>query len=176
MKLHFLLSISLVALAGAHQAQAHDGKSRAQVRAEFDQANRAGELLAPGEPGLPYYQLRPDLYPRAMVQGKPRDLVKGELAEAVRTGNVVAGEFAGNLNEVHPNLYPPVPRVAGKSRETAKAELAEALRSGGIIVGGELGLTRNQLSSGRYPQPGRMMAGSRISAPIVQRGTLSWRF
>lgn len=175
MKLHSLVTISLITLAGAQHAIAQDGKSRAQVGAELGQASRAGELLVPGELGLPLNQLRPDLYPRVAAEGSSRDQVKGELAEAIRTGNIVAGEFGGNLNELHPGLYPPVERLAGRNRDEAKAELAEALRTGNIIAGGELGLTRNQLSSGHHQEAGRMMARSR-SGPVAQRGILSWTF
>jgi len=171
MKLRLLISISLLAFAGAQHANAQQGKSRAEVRAELDRAIQAGELLAPGELGVPLKQVRPDLYPRAAVQGKTRDEVKNELAQAIRRGEIVAGESSGNLSELHPSLYPPVARLPGKSREEAKAELAEALRSGDILAGGELGLTRNQLSPGRYPGSSRVMATTGAE-PTARRGSL----
>jgi len=38
--------------------------------------------------------------------GKTREQVKAELAEAVRTGNIVVGERSETLKELYPNLYP----------------------------------------------------------------------
>ena len=175
MKLRIVLSISLLAFAGAQHANAQEGKSRAEVRAELDRAIQAGELLVPGELGLTLRQLRPDLYPSAAVQGKSRNEVKKELADAIHNGEIVAGESSGNLNELYPSQYPPVARLPGKSREEAKAELAEALRTGDILAGGELGLTRYQLSPGRYRDAARMMATPR-PAPTARRGTFSWSF
>ncbi len=40
-------------------------------------------------------------------QGKTREQVKAELAEALRTGDIVAGGDSGmKLNELFPNRYP----------------------------------------------------------------------
>jgi hypothetical protein len=61
-----------------------------------------------------------------------RAQVKSELAEAVRTGNIIDGESGKKLNEIFPYDYPAQQPVASKSREQAKGELAKAIRSGQV--------------------------------------------
>jgi hypothetical protein len=165
MKLQTLFySIGLVALAGSHPALAQEARTRAQVRAELDQAMRSGDMLAPGDTGVRLNQLRPDLYPR-VAQGpvKSRGLVKAELAEAIRTGDLLAGGNTGlKLNELTPNLYPPVAQAQGKSREQAKAELAEALRTGDILAGGESSQTLAQIYPWSYRPDGRTVVARRL--------------
>ena len=68
MKLRSIISIGLIVVVSTHQALAQEGKSRAQVRAEVDEA-----ILN---------QLRPDLYPR--VAQRP--------AKSRQTGDVITGE------------------------------------------------------------------------------------
>src|SRR3954464_8538554 len=63
MKLHSLIPIGILAVTCAHTSFAQEGKSRAQVRAELDEAIHSGSLLAPGELGLRLNQERPDRYP-----------------------------------------------------------------------------------------------------------------
>jgi hypothetical protein len=76
MKLRSIISIGLIVVVSTHQALAQEGKSRAQVRAELDEA-----ILN---------QLRPDLYPRvAQRPGKSR-----------RTGDIVAGESPYRFNGI----------------------------------------------------------------------------
>lgn len=157
MKLLTIVPVTLLALlAGANPALAQGAPSPAQVRAELAEAIRSGDILAPGELGLPLNQVHPHRYPAAVqVPGKTRDQVKAELAEALRTGDIASGESSARRNEIFPELYPPVPMVAGKSREQAKAELAAAIRSGDILTGGELALRRNQVSPSRYSMEAR---------------------
>ena len=65
---------------------------------------------------------------------KTREQVKAELAEAIRTGDMVVGEAGQKANELYPNRYPAKPTVQGKTREQVKAELAEAIRSGSLLM------------------------------------------
>ena len=82
---------------------------------------------------------------------KTREQVKAELAEAIRTGDIVVnGETHQKANEVNPGLYPAKPVLQGKTREEVKAELAEAIRTGDIVVG-EGGEKANELYPSRYP-------------------------
>lgn len=59
-----------------------------------------------------------------------REQVKAELAEAMRTGNVVVGESSATLREAYPQNYPAEQHVATKSRGEVRAELAEAFANG----------------------------------------------
>lgn len=67
--------------------------------------------------------------------GLTRDQVKAELAEAIRTGNIVTGESSARLNEQFPQLYPEQQVHSSVTRAQVKAELAEAVRTGNIIEG-----------------------------------------
>lgn len=82
-----------------------------------------------------------------------REQVRAELAEAIRTGNIVGdGQTGQKLNEMFPGSYPAQAVVAqGKSRADVKAELAEAVRSGDMLADGETGQKLNQLFPNRYP-------------------------
>ncbi len=96
------------------------------------------------------------------VQGKTRDQVRAELAEAQRTGDIVVGKSGDELgvghklNEVAPASYPAKAVVQGKTRAQVKAELAEAQRTGDIVVsanaGDELGVGRklNEVAPASY--------------------------
>src|SRR5690606_28514391 len=64
-----------------------------------------------------------------------RDQVKAELAEAIRTGNIVTGESSARLNEQFPALYPEQQVQSTVTRAQVQAELADAIRRGDIIVG-----------------------------------------
>ena len=85
------------------------GKTRDQVRAELEQAVRAGDMLAAGESGSKLNELQPDLYPAKVAQaGKTREQVKEELAQAIHTGDLMAaGEDGRKLNEIFPGQYHP---------------------------------------------------------------------
>jgi Tat protein secretion system quality control protein TatD with DNase activity len=81
-----------------------------------------------------------------------REQVKAELADAIRTGNMIApGDSGLRLNELNPQRYPQVAIQPGKTREEVKAELAEAIRTGDMFAAGETGLKRNEESPSRYP-------------------------
>lgn len=82
------------------------GKTREQVRAEFEQARRNGDLIAGGDSGLRLNQLFPGSYPApATVAGKTRAQVLAELAEARRLGDIPVGEDGRTAAERDPQRY-----------------------------------------------------------------------
>ena len=90
----------------------------------------------------------------AMAQNAPltRAQVQAELAEAVRTGDLLAdGETGLKLNEINPSNYPAKPSQMGKTRAQVKAELVEAIRTGDLVADGETGLKQNQINPSNYP-------------------------
>ena len=83
-----------------------------------------------------------------------RAQVKAELAQAIRTGNMLApGESGLTLRELNPQLYPGLVVAAGKTRAQVKAELADAIRTGDIMASDESGLTLNEEYPQLYPAP-----------------------
>jgi hypothetical protein len=85
--------------------------------------------------------------------GKTREQVKAELAEAIRTGNILANDESGRkLNEVFPSRYEVQQATGTKTREQVKAELAEALRTGEILASGDSGKKLNELFPSSYPR------------------------
>ncbi len=86
-----------------------------------------------------------------VASGLTRDQVKAELAEAIRTGNIVAnGESGLKLNELYPSLYPTKPQQASLTREQVKAELSAALKSGDYFLNGENGGKCNEVHPGMH--------------------------
>ncbi|QBK04254.1 DUF4148 domain-containing protein [Hylemonella gracilis] len=82
---------------------------------------------------------------------KTREQVQAELAQAVRSGTIVAvGEDSMTLNQQFPGLYPQQAAKAGKTGEQAQAELAQAVRNGDMVVGTSSKL--NQLFPDLYPK------------------------
>ncbi|WP_137921625.1 DUF4148 domain-containing protein [Hydrogenophaga sp. 2FB] len=84
--------------------------------------------------------------------GKTRAEVKAELAQAIRSGDLIADGATGQrYNELSPQLYAqPQAVVASKSRADVKAELAQAIRSGDLIADGATGQRYNQLTPALY--------------------------
>lgn len=64
-----------------------------------------------------------------------RAQVKAELAEAIRTGNIVVGESGEHLNEIYPHNYAAQQSASTVTRAQVQAELAEAIGAGNMIVG-----------------------------------------
>lgn len=83
---------------------------------------------------------------------KTREQVKAELAEAIRTGNIVGNEQGQKLNEMFPSQYPAPAVTVGKTREQVQAELAEAIRTGDIVAGNDQGLKLNEMFPSQYPR------------------------
>lgn len=120
------------------------GKTRAQVKAELAEAIRTGHVMADGESGRLMNEVYPDRYPLTVAAptqaatdtavatsatgGKTRAQVKAELAEAIRTGNVMADNESGRLmKDVYPNRYP----LAAQPGQTHKAQSSDATGFGG---------------------------------------------
>ena len=121
MKIRYLTSLSFILSLGLSAAGAQTGKSRAEVRAELDEAMRLGQLLD-GTTGQPMNLLYPGMYPQSSAPsmtspvqaarapiaplGKTRAEVKAELNEAIRTGSLVYGEHGETLRDLYPHRYP----------------------------------------------------------------------
>lgn len=80
---------------------------------------------------------------------KTRDQVRAELADAVRTGDIVDGDSSLSRRELHPQRYPAVV-APGKTRAQVEAELADAIRHGDIASEAG-GLQLRELYPQRYP-------------------------
>jgi hypothetical protein len=88
--------------------------------------------------------------------GRTREQVKAELAEAIRTGDMLGnGESGFTLRQLNPRRYGVVAAPASTlTRAQVNAEVQEARRSGDLIAGGELGLPLNELQPGAFaPRP-----------------------
>jgi Domain of unknown function (DUF4148) len=103
-------TLALLALsAGLALAQDPSGpKTRAQVRAELEEAKRTGNMLANDETGRMLNEINPSAYPPKVVAPcKTREQVRAELDEAKRTGNMPAPDEIGcMLRDMYPDLYP----------------------------------------------------------------------
>jgi hypothetical protein len=82
-------------------------------------------------------------------EAKSRAQVQAELADAVRTGDIVTGEFGFKRNEIWPANYPAQTEPAGKTREQVRAELDEAVRTGDVVTG-DFGFKRNEIAPALY--------------------------
>jgi Domain of unknown function (DUF4148) len=82
-------------------------KSRSEVLAELKEAQRTGDILAPGDLGVTLYELNPGAYPvRPVVASKSRDQVRAETLQAIRDGDiVVGGELGLTERELNPQRY-----------------------------------------------------------------------
>jgi hypothetical protein len=84
---------------------------------------------------------------------KSRAEVKAELADAIRSGNMIAsGESGATFRELFPHRYAQPVVTAGKTRAEVKAELAEAIRNGDMVASGESGATFRELYPHQYTQ------------------------
>ena len=144
------LAISALIAGQAFAADADTGKTRAQVQAELVQARASGNITAPdqlsidytGRTGAKMNEVFPGRYAAvAPVSTKTRADVMAEMAEAKRTGNVMASSqvaidfgstTAAKLNEIFPSRYPAVASAPAKTRAEVRTELAEAQRTGDI--------------------------------------------
>jgi len=89
---------------GQFAAHVSSGKTRVQVRAELQDAQRSGDILAAGDTGLTEYQLNPGAFPaHAVVAGKTREQVRAETLQAVRDGEIIA---AGELGLTGRQAFP----------------------------------------------------------------------
>lgn len=71
--------------------------------------------------------------------GVTREQVKAELAQAVRSGDIMTGGESGlKLNELYPSRYPAKQVQASVTRAQVKDELAAAIRTGDFLANGEI--------------------------------------
>ena len=100
------LAVAALAAGNALAADPAAAKTRAQVQAELQEAQRTGDIVE-GETSQKLNQLYPNRYPaKAVAQGKTRAEVNAELAEAQHTGDIVDGGTGQKLNELYANRYP----------------------------------------------------------------------
>ncbi len=162
MKIQRNLLISALLVAGASSAFSQSALTRAQVKAELQQAIQNGEILF-GDRNETLREIYPSRYPAKVQQpGKTREQVRKELQEAIASGDIVdGGDLALARNERRPDLYPPKPQAFAKTRAEVRAELAEAIRTGNIQGNGDRSEPLNELFPHRYPQDASNRAGSK---------------
>lgn len=90
--------------------------------------------------------------------GKTREQVRAELAQAQRTGDIVANTDAGSseymsgkgskLSAAFPESYPQAQFASNKTREQVRAELAQAQRNGDIIANTDAGSSEYRSGKG----------------------------
>ncbi len=139
MKTPFAATAVIIASALMASSPAFAQLTREQVKAEFLEAVRTGDI-APGERSARLNELYPNRYPAKQVKSTiTREQVKAELAEAVRTGDIAPGERSLKLNELYPNRYPAKQVRSSITREQVMAEREEALRTGNYMANAETG-------------------------------------
>jgi lambda repressor-like predicted transcriptional regulator len=137
-----------------------------QIKREFDQARRNGDLIVAPETGLTERELYPQRYPTRVVVRKSRDEVRAEYAAAQRNGELIAnGELGLTQAQLNPTRYGAATAVAGRSRADVIAELREARRNGDLFIGGESGLTLREAYPQRYVNA---PAGRKASETVAQ--------
>ena len=147
------LAVSTLIAGPAFAADNSTGKTRDQVQAELVQARATGDIIAAdqlsidytGRTGAKMNEIFPARYAAvAPVSTKTRADVIAELAEARRTGDIMASTettinfgntTAAKLNEVFPSRYPAVAAAPTKTRAEVRTELAEAQRTGDLPAG-----------------------------------------
>ncbi len=81
-----------------------------------------------------------------------REQVKADLADAIRTGDILApGDSGLKLNELYPQRYPRPAAGPAMTRAQVRTELAEAIRTGDMLAGGDSGRKLNEEFPQRYP-------------------------
>jgi len=163
----------LSAIGFAAHAQDAQGLTRAQVRAELAQAQRNGDIEAPGDLGRTSRELSPGHYPAAPVSPTlSRADVVAQLQEARRNGELTVGDIGLTQYEIAPQDFPSRVAVQGKTREEVRAELAEAIRTGDIVANNETGERLNEMFPGRYAMAGAKtkasLSGHRLLAAIFR--------
>src|SRR5450432_2587133 len=168
-------TVSLLLLAPIRTTtQAQSEKSREQVKAEFAEAVRTGNVIPAGDAGLKLNELYPQRYPQAPAAvGVSRAQVKAELAEAIRNGDMVAaGEGETKLNEEFPQRYPAqVVMASGKTRAEVNAETLAAIRGGDMFAAGEGTMKLNEEYPQRYAKARALYAGKTQDATALASST-----
>lgn len=90
---------------GQFAATVRSAKARADVLAEWREAQRTGDFQPAGEGGTAY-ERNPRAYPpRLQVAGKTREEVRAETLQALRDGDVTSGEQGLTQREAFPQRY-----------------------------------------------------------------------
>jgi len=108
-KLALVLALALAAGVSSRTfAQDMPGaKTRAEVQAELLDAERTGNILAPGNSGKMLNELYPERYPaKPAMQGLTRAEVREQLLDAWRRGDSVLLENSGNDYPSHAMARP----------------------------------------------------------------------
>jgi len=168
-----LLIITIAALAAHARAHAQAPLTRADVVAQYEDAVRTGDLLAPGDSGKKLNELYPDRYPTpTLAPALTRTQVVAELEAATHSGDVLApGDSGRKMNELHPQRYPAAAAVAGKTREQVRAETLEAIRTGDVLAAGDSSFKLNEMYPLRYPAmaTARRQVTASLAPPASQR-------
>jgi hypothetical protein len=157
------VSLLLLAAIGT-TAQAQSEKTREQVKAEYAEAVRTGDVIPAGDAGLKLNELYPQRYPHgAVAVAVSRAQVKAELAEAIRTGDMMAtGELGLKLNEEFPQRYPAIVAVAStKTRDQVNAETREAIRNGDMYAAAKACRSSTKSFRIAMPRPARFTPARR---------------
>jgi len=168
-----LLLTAIASLAVHSHACAQAPLTRADVLAQYEEAARTGDLLAPGDSGRKLNEIFPDRYPKAAATPPAtRAQVVADLQAATRSGDVMApGDSGMTMKERTPGRYPAVAiTAAGLTRDQVRAELREAIRTGDIAVAGDSGLKMNEATPWRYANA-RADAGPQRAATVVARSS-----
>ena len=100
-----------------------------------------------------------------------REQVQAELAQAIRTGDMLApGDRGKKLNELYPSRYPAKQVQASLSRDQVRAELAQAIRAGDMLAPSDRGQKLNELYPSRYPakQAQASLTREQVRAELAQ--------
>ena len=137
MKTKFAATALFIASAMLVGSPAFAQFTRDQVKAEFAEAVRTGDIMS-NRGGQKLNERFPDRYPAKQAQSTlTREQVKAELAEAQRTGDMVVGQSGRKLNEIFPDRYPVQQPRSILTRDQVSAELIEAQRTGNYVMAGE---------------------------------------
>ncbi len=187
------LAISTLIAGQAFAADTDMGKTRAQVQAELVQARATGDITAPDQLSIDYTsrtgakmkEIFPARYAAvAAVSAKTRADVMAEMAEAKRTGNIMASSqvaidfgsvSAAKLNEIFPSRYPAVAAAPTKTRAEVRTELAEAQRTGdmpadtllSLVYAGIPGQKLKDVYPTQYPVKARTAAVTQAVASTI---------
>ena len=103
--------------------------------------------------------------------GRTREQVKAELAEAIRTGNIIgSGESGLTLRELNPQRYGVAPAAASTlTRAQVTREFEQARSAGDLIAVGEAGLPANETQPGSHPQKAAVAGKSRAEVQAELR-------
>ena len=96
--------------------------------------------------------------------GTTREQVRNELAEALRSGDIISGESGLTLREQFPARYPAAPKAPGLTRAQVQEELAQAIREGGLLAGGEIAQRPGDGPAGAFPR--ELIVGQRTRAEV----------